>query len=261
MPKQKTPTQIHEGHRARLLDNIAANGLENLGEVQQLEYLLSLAIPRKDTNPTAHALLSQFGSLANVLDADPKILANTKTVGLRTAKILSSFRSIHTCYQKSKLNKKTRFTSNAVLNEFCRNFLQTKQYEELYLFCLDIKQQLIGVDCIKKGDVNSIKFTMNDINEVIVRNNAKAVFLAHSHPNLSAHPSNADVITTRQIVQFLDILGIPLLDHVIVAGDQAFSFFQNNLLQKSINSHSGNNLFNTVVSVASPNSETEVLWE
>lgn len=224
--------QIHEGHRTRLLENVTASGLENLSEIQQLEFLLTLAIPRKDTNPISHALLDAFGGIANVLDADPTIIAKTGIVGLRTAKIITALHGVHKCYQKSRLSQKAKLNNNAIVNEYCKKFLASKPKEELFLFCLDEKQQLISVECIKKGDAHSIQFELKDINEAIVRSSASSVFLAHSHPNLNPSPSNADIKTTKIILNFLDMLHIPLLDHVIVAGEEVFSFFSKQFVTK-----------------------------
>ncbi|MFA6860240.1 MAG: JAB domain-containing protein [Clostridia bacterium] len=254
--KRKSQSKIHEGHRARLLESIVSSGLENLSEVQQLEYMLSLALPRKDTNPIAHALLDSFGTIANVLDANPNVVAKTKNVGIRTANILSSLNAIHKCYQKSRLTKKTRITSNETLNNFCKDFLTTKAKEELFLFCLDSKQQLVNIECIQKGTTNTVKFDLKDINEAIVRSNACSVFLAHSHPSMVASPSNADLQSTKKVMEFLSMLGIPLIDHVIVAGENVFSFFQNQLLQKI-----KNDIFerSSLLAVSAPK-ESEIVW-
>ena len=61
-----------EGHRARLRERLLTGGAEALADYEVLEYLLFAAIPRGNTKPLADALLAQFGSLAGVLNADPK---------------------------------------------------------------------------------------------------------------------------------------------------------------------------------------------
>ena len=61
---------IHTGHRQRLRERFRAQGLSGFAEHEALELLLTYAIPQKDVNPLAHALLERFGSLAAVLEAD-----------------------------------------------------------------------------------------------------------------------------------------------------------------------------------------------
>ena len=57
---------IHHGHRKRLKERFAREGLESFHEINMLELLLFYCIPQKDTNPLAHALLDRFGNLCLV---------------------------------------------------------------------------------------------------------------------------------------------------------------------------------------------------
>jgi len=78
------------GHRARLRDRLLKGGAEALADYEVLEYLLFAGNPRGDTKPLAKDLLKQFGSLAGVLNADPKALQRVKGVGETTAAALKS---------------------------------------------------------------------------------------------------------------------------------------------------------------------------
>ena len=60
---------LHEGHRERMRRQLKTSGMDSLSDVQVLEVALYYAIPRRDTNEIAHALLSRFGSLSGVLEA------------------------------------------------------------------------------------------------------------------------------------------------------------------------------------------------
>lgn len=67
--------QLHEGHRARLRQSAKQDEeLTSFSEFQVLEYFLSFIIPRKDTNPIAHALIEAFGSLYGVFQATEEII-------------------------------------------------------------------------------------------------------------------------------------------------------------------------------------------
>ena len=63
---------VHDGHRERLRERFSSFGLDNFNDLNALELLLFYAIPRRDTNEIAHALLDQFGSLDAVFDASPQ---------------------------------------------------------------------------------------------------------------------------------------------------------------------------------------------
>ena len=70
-----------EGHRARLRHRLLHGGPEALADYEILEYLLFAARTRGDTKPVAKALLARFGSLAQVLNAEPSLLAQVEGVG------------------------------------------------------------------------------------------------------------------------------------------------------------------------------------
>ena len=59
------------GHRARLRGRLLENGGDALLDHELIEYLLTLAIPRRDTKPLAKRLLHDFGGISGLLSADP----------------------------------------------------------------------------------------------------------------------------------------------------------------------------------------------
>ena len=74
MTKPEDAASVHSGHRQRLKDQFLTHGMDPIHDVNVLELILFYAIPRQDTNPIAHRLLSTFGSLAAVFDATPEEL-------------------------------------------------------------------------------------------------------------------------------------------------------------------------------------------
>ena len=58
---------IHDGHRDKMRQRFLRGGLDAFADHEALELLLYYAIPRRDTNPLAHALMEQYGSLVAVL--------------------------------------------------------------------------------------------------------------------------------------------------------------------------------------------------
>ena len=69
------------GHRARLRGRLLDNGGDALLDHELIEYLLALAIPRRDTKPLAKLLLREFGGIGGLLTADPQALARVPGMG------------------------------------------------------------------------------------------------------------------------------------------------------------------------------------
>lgn len=72
------------GHRARLRSRLLADA-DGLMDHELVEYLLTLAIPRRDTKPLAKALLHQFGGIAGLLTADSAAIARVPGMGESSA--------------------------------------------------------------------------------------------------------------------------------------------------------------------------------
>ena len=80
---------IHAGHRERLRERYREAGLDHFTDHEILELLLGYTILQKDTNPIAHRLIEQFGSLRGVLEAGEEKLERVNLVGPPTAFFLS----------------------------------------------------------------------------------------------------------------------------------------------------------------------------
>ena len=81
---------IHAGHRERMRERfIHDKGFENFEDHQILELLLYYSKTRGDTNPLAHELLDQFGSLKGVLEARPEQLMQVNGIGEQQATLIS----------------------------------------------------------------------------------------------------------------------------------------------------------------------------
>src|ERR1700704_4385122 len=63
------------GHRRRLRERFLADGGSGFQDYELLEFLLTLAIPRRDTKPLAKALIERFGSFPEAIAASPEQLA------------------------------------------------------------------------------------------------------------------------------------------------------------------------------------------
>jgi len=188
-----------------------------------LELILFYAIPRKDTNPIAHALLDRFGSLAAVLEARPEDLAAVEGVGQETATYLSLFPHVMRRYLKdsNSVGKILRTT------EECGNYLVPYFFmardELVYLLCLDGKCKVLDCILVHRGSVNSAAVSVRKIVEAALRVNASSVVLAHNHTSGVALPSAEDRYTTEKLHTALSAVGIQLADHIIVAGDDFIS--------------------------------------
>ena len=230
MNTAKDKKNIHSGHRERLLKLALSAGLESMNEVQVLEFILSLLIPRIDTNPIAHRLLEEFGNVHSVLDATPEELVKIKGIGKRTANLLSLFTSIFSYYKQDKIPKNVALISH----ENCRNFfsllLEDKNVEELYIVALNVKYKVIRYKLLTKGNIKNIGLSTHAISQFITGTKAAFLLLGHNHPGGNAEPSQEDKDSTQLVEKLAGILGIKVLDHLIFGQNGVYSMKHEDLI-------------------------------
>ena len=223
---------MHQGHRHRLRNNLVEKRWENFDEHQILEYVLSLSIPRKDTNELAHSLIANFGSFANVLDASVEDLKQVKGVGEVTATFLHGLPNIFKAYKKSKMIPRPLLTCPEQVFEYFGTTFNHMPNEEFYVLCVDSLSKLIVAKLIAKGTNNEVAFALKTITETAVRTQAQGVILMHNHPNGDPSPSAEDIEMTRQIYYNLNLSHIAVLDHIIIGkcDNSYYSFNRSGLL-------------------------------
>ena len=82
---------IHRGHRERLRSKFDADPeMRAMLDHEVVEFVLSLVIPRKDTNEIAHNLIDKFGSMHGLLTATPKELKEVKNMTVSASYLIAS---------------------------------------------------------------------------------------------------------------------------------------------------------------------------
>lgn len=218
---------IHDGHRQRLKDRFLKEGLDGFTEVQILELLLFYAVARKDTNPIAHTLIKEFGSLSAVLDAPVKRLMQVEGVSIHTATFLNLVKATGRCYEVSKnglSDKPLRTVEDC--GAYMTAFFQDRKNETVVLLALDAKLKVLGCRQICEGSVNYASVPIRRVVEMALETGASSVVLAHNHPSGLALPSTDDIQTTRRLAMALKSVDIELVDHLVVADGDYVSMAQ-----------------------------------
>lgn len=214
---------LHTGHRARLKAQFLQAGLDAFTDIQVLELLLFYANPRQDTNPIAHRLLNQFGTLSAVLDAPVELLESVKGVGENAALLLHLIPCVCRRYLIDRASYEQILDSTEKAGAFLVPYFFGARDEMVYLLCLDAKYKVLDCRMLSVGGVNTAAVSVRKIVEAALACNATSVVLAHNHTSGIALPSKEDEATTRQIRTALDAVGILLVDHIIVADDDFVS--------------------------------------
>ena len=226
----KNPKNPHQGHRQRLKARVLSEGIDNFEDHQILELLLFYAIPMKDTNALAHRLIGHYGSLAGVFDANPRDLSALVGVTENAALLLCLIPALARRYQQGKLAPKAVLGSTTAAGEYAVSLFTGRLNEVFYVICLDSQNKVNQATLLHEGTINEAPVYPRLIVETALRHQAASIILAHNHPGGSQRPSQADLDVTRRIRQATEAIAIPVVDHIIVAGDGYYSFAENRVL-------------------------------
>jgi len=106
---------------------------------------------------------------------------------------------------------------------FVRSHLVDNSREQLFALYLDTKHAVVSYSLISIGTANSTVVHPREVFQRAVLAGATAVIVAHNHPSGSCQPSEADRLITKRLREAGEVLGIPLLDHVIVTDDSFYA--------------------------------------
>lgn len=108
--------------------------------------------------------------------------------------------------------------------------IQDADRECVAVCCVDSRLRPTSIEIVAMGAVDECHVSMRELFKHAVLSNAVRLFVAHNHPSGNAEPSDEDKEITKEIKKAGELMGIPLLDHVIVGDNGYFSFRDNHLL-------------------------------
>ena len=227
---ESSKTESKAGHYARLRERFLKGGLDGFHDYEVVELLLKLADPRPDHKPTAKALLKQFGSLGQVLDASPNLLKETKGVGDKNIFGLKLVQAVASRYLKEQLPGKDYVTSIEELLNFLKHHLKNRSREQFMLVLLNGRNRILDLVTLFEGSLTSSAVYPREVVKLILDRDAAAVVLVHNHPSGDPLPSQDDQHLTRRILAACKTVDVTLRDHLIIAGAEHFSFAENGML-------------------------------
>lgn len=213
MNEQSNPAS---GHRARLRKRLFEGGGKALHDHELVEYLLALAIPRRDTKDQAKALLKRFGGIGKLLAADADTLRREGltdgVIGALKIAEASAYRLL-----KANIEEQPLLSNHQALADYLRATMGHGGIEQVRVLFLNAKNRLIEDETMWTGTVDQSSIHVREVIARAIALGATAIIIAHNHPSGDATPSRQDIRLTRDLIDAARHMGITVHDHVIVA--------------------------------------------
>ena len=203
------------GHRARLRQRLFAGGPKALLDHELIEYLLALAIPRRDTKAQAKALIDQFGGLGPLLGADAETLRRAGlsdgVIGALKIAEVTALRLLET-----RIERRDLLTSWDALEHYFQAAMGHSAVEEVRVLFLNAKNLLLANEVMWGGSVDEASVHVREVISRAIALGATGLIIVHNHPSGDPTPSTQDIRLTRDLVEAGRHMKIVVHDHVIV---------------------------------------------
>ncbi len=207
------------GHRARLRGRLLEQGGDTLLDHELVEYLLALAIPRRDTKPLAKQLIAHYGSLAGLMAADAQNIMRQPGMGETSTAALKIVQAAALRMLSEPVRELPVLASWQSLLDYLRADMAHLTIERVRVLYLNSKNQLIRDEITNEGSIDQAAIYVREIIRRSIDLGAAAIILVHNHPSGDSAPSRQDIAMTREIADAGKKLGIAVHDHIIVGKD------------------------------------------
>ena len=238
LPAPKDTEQYHplirdlpQGERPR--ERLRNYGARHLSNTELIAILLRTGMQGENVLSLASRILSRFNGLSGLGKASYAELCGER--GLSEAKVSQLLAALELGKRFVSQSPEERATISSPQD--VANLLQTDMsvldQEHLRVLLLNTRNEVLAIQEIYVGNVNSSVVRAAEVFRPAVRENAPSIIVVHNHPSGDPTPSPQDISITKELIDSGKMLGIELLDHVVLGnGDRYVSLNERGLAFK-----------------------------
>lgn len=199
-------------------------GSESLSNAELLAILLRTGTRKMNVIQMAQALIDHFGGLRNLARKNWQALQVIPGMGKVKALTLEAVFELSRRIEVSSLGEQIQITSPRDAVSYFGPKLRDRTKEVFLVAFLNNAKVVTGYKKISSGGSTATIVDPAEVMRQAIMNEANSILLLHNHPSGNAKESRADVNLTKRIAESGKLLGIPVDDHLIIAGDGYVSF-------------------------------------
>jgi len=205
-------------------ERLAARGVNALSDIELLALMLGSGSSKKNVNRLAGDLLGALENLGDDLTlAD---LVAIEGIGPARAGMISA--SLE--FSRRRLRPARRKINQPSDVMPLLTHWADRPQEHFLVLSLNGAHEVIRIRVISQGILDRTVVHPREVFVDSLLDRAAAIICAHNHPSGNKNPSSEDRELTKRLRQSGDLLGIPLLDHIIFTGSSYFSFLENKII-------------------------------
>ncbi|HEC73784.1 MAG TPA: JAB domain-containing protein [Methylophaga aminisulfidivorans] len=202
-------------------------GANALSDAELLAIFLRTGVTGFSAVDLARKLLSEFGSLRALMEAEQAVFCQGHGLGQAKYVQLQAVLEMSRRHLESSLLQTDAFTDSQTTMTYIKQRLRAYPHEVFACLFLDNQHHFLAFDELFRGTIDSASVYPREVVKAALKYNASAVILAHNHPSGIAEPSQADIRITDRLKAALELVDIRVLDHIIVGNAEITSLAQN----------------------------------
>jgi DNA repair protein RadC len=208
----------HHGEGPREKALVAS--VEELGDAEIVALLLGTGRATEPVGVLAARLLARAGGLVGLSRLGPMAIAEHEGVGVVKALRLRAAVEMGRRVESRRSSARPKLASSGEVFGHMAARVAGLEHEELWVVSLDGQNGARGARRVAQGGLHGCSVSSRDILRAALADAASALVLVHNHPSGDPTPSAADVAMTRAVAEAAEVVGTPLVDHVVIAGER-----------------------------------------
>lgn len=204
-------------------------GPEKLADRELLAILLATGNREMSALDLADQVLLEYKGLTGLADTSLQELTRLKGIGPAKATTIAAAVELGRRIRLGGQDYRPAIHSPADAARVLQKELQGQDREHFQILMLNHKKVLIGIETVSIGTVNSSPVHPREVFKQAIRRSASSVILAHNHPSGNCEPSEQDRLVTQRLKEVGNIVGIEVIDHLIIGGNEYYSFLEHQI--------------------------------
>lgn len=213
-------------------EKLIGRGAAALSDTELLAILLRTGTSSVSVLHLAEEVLAKYRDkgLVAIMNMSPQEIATVHGVGLAKAATIVAAVELGRRLSTRAAQKTEKIEGPEDAARYMMPMLRYEQKEHFLVMLLDVRNRVIATSTISVGGLTSSIAHPREVFREAIRHSAAALILVHNHPSGDPSPSREDIQLTRQMMKAGDVMGIPVLDHIILANDDFLSIKEANCL-------------------------------
>ena len=212
-------------------NKILTRGIGSLTDAELLSLLLDDGNQSVSSLALAERVLRECGSTANLAKTEIARLRMVEGVGLKRAQRIAAAAELGRRFMTAEADTVSAISTIKDVARIFRPMFEGLKYEECWALYLTNSNRIIERQRLSQGGVQGTVVDRRLIAKRALELLATQIIMVHNHPSGEAEPSTQDKELTHNVAEAMALFDIRLLDHVIIAGTNEFSFRQAGLLR------------------------------